>query len=85
MFPVDLVAFTEEILNGKFHFLCSVIIDRVLHVTLLSLLTITIFVFLEHWKVTLRIYNYWQRYRAILPIFFNQIKGMTFWPTEILN
>ena len=23
-FPVDLVKFTEEILNGKFHFLCSV-------------------------------------------------------------
>ena len=23
-FPVDLVIFTEEILNGKLHFLCSV-------------------------------------------------------------
>ena len=23
-FPVDLVTFTEEILNGKLHFLCSV-------------------------------------------------------------
>ena len=23
MFPLDLVRFTEEILNGKFHFLCS--------------------------------------------------------------
>ena len=22
-FPADLVTFTEEILNGKFHFLCS--------------------------------------------------------------
>ena len=25
-FPVDLVTFTEEILNEKFHFLCSVVI-----------------------------------------------------------
>ena len=24
VFPADLAAFTEEILNGKFHFLCSV-------------------------------------------------------------
>ena len=24
-FPADLVTFTEEILNGKLHFLCSVI------------------------------------------------------------
>ena len=23
-FPADMVTFTEEILNGKFHFLCSV-------------------------------------------------------------
>ena len=23
-FPADLIAFTEEILNGKFHFLCNV-------------------------------------------------------------
>ena len=25
-FPADLVTFTEEILNGKLHFLCSVIL-----------------------------------------------------------
>ena len=25
MFPTDLVLYTEEILNGKLHFLCSVI------------------------------------------------------------
>ena len=24
-FPADMVAFTEEILNGKLHYLCSVI------------------------------------------------------------
>ena len=29
-FPADLVTFTEEILNGKPHFLCSVLNDRVL-------------------------------------------------------
>ena len=27
VFPVDLVKFTEEILNGKLHFLCSDIIN----------------------------------------------------------
>ena len=27
MFPADLVTFTEEILNGKLNFLCSVYID----------------------------------------------------------
>ena len=26
-FPVDLVTFTKEILNGKLHFLCSVVSD----------------------------------------------------------
>ena len=26
-FPADLVAFTEEIFNGKLHFLCSVILN----------------------------------------------------------
>ena len=26
-FPANLVSFTEEILNGKFHFLCSVYIS----------------------------------------------------------
>ena len=27
-FPADLVTFTEEILNGKLHFSCSVLYDR---------------------------------------------------------
>ena len=33
-FPADLVTFTEDILNGKFHFLCSEYIAMInLHVT----------------------------------------------------
>ena len=28
-FPVDLVTFTEEILNGKLYFLCSVLCQKV--------------------------------------------------------
>ena len=27
-FPVDLVTFTEEILNGKLHFLCSALVTK---------------------------------------------------------
>ena len=27
-FPADLVTFTEETLNGKFHFLCSVVLSK---------------------------------------------------------
>ena len=34
-FPVDLVTFTEEILNGKLHFLCSVSAHNFLKLSLL--------------------------------------------------
>ena len=32
-FPADLVTFTEEILNGKLHFLCSVVFKNKSHLT----------------------------------------------------
>ena len=34
-FPADLVTFTEEILNGKLHFLCSVNVSSSLNIILL--------------------------------------------------
>ena len=27
-FPADLILFTEEILNGKIHFLCSIVVVK---------------------------------------------------------
>ena len=38
-FPVDLVTFTEEILNGKLHFLCSGI-SRILKIDALSIISV---------------------------------------------
>ena len=34
-FPVELVTFTEEILNGKLHFLCSEMLIRMLFTTII--------------------------------------------------
>ena len=32
--PADLITFTEEILNGKLHFLCNVVVESGVHSSL---------------------------------------------------
>ena len=64
-FPIkDLVTFTEEILNGKLHFLCSVIYlsEHTIHILLFKM------PYASPKKVHFRLFVHWEKFVIDLPL-----------------
>ena len=48
VFPADLVAFTEEILNEKLHFMCSVMFSAILSMSNTGFWVVLLYVFVVY-------------------------------------